>query len=258
MEETDFLNLLKQGGHLPAAPGPLAPADSRLVGTEGTTILAVRYAEGVLVAGDRRATMGNTVIYDRADKVLSIDDEAVMALSGSPAIAYEIARLLEMSLQHYRRSQLQSLSLNGKLRVLGRLLRDNLAMAMQGIGAVIPILAAYDPDESTGRIYFYDLLGAQFESVDFCTTGSGSHVVRGALYYLDRWSQPPLARMDEGASLQLVLRMLETAAEYDTATGGFRRAARVYPQVVRVSAAGITPIDEERLEELYSTHLVSQ
>jgi proteasome beta subunit len=244
MEETDFLTLLKQGGHLPAAPTAAAQVGPALAGTEGTTILALRYAEGVLVAGDRRATMGNTVVYDRADKVLGIDDEAVMALSGSPAVAYEIARLLEMSLQHYRRSQLQSLSLAGKLRVLSRLLRENLPMAMQGIGAVVPIFAAYDEQAEAGRIYFYDLLGAQFESVDFCTTGSGSHLIRGALYYLDRWGDPPLARMQEEASLELILKMLETAA-------------RVYPQVVRITASGIARIEDERLEPIYRTRLLN-
>ena len=143
IESCDFLDLLREGGHLPESAA-IAPVDHSFEDTEGTTILAVRYNEGVLVAGDRRATMGNLVVYDRADKVLSIDDDSVMAISGSPAIAYEIARMLEMSVQYYRRSQLQKLSLDGKLRTLSRLLRQNLPMAMQGVGAVIPIYAAFD------------------------------------------------------------------------------------------------------------------
>ena len=177
VESCDFLSLLKEQGHLPLDPVPAGPHGTEFATTEGTTILAIRYREGVLIAGDRRATMGNTVVYDRADKVLSIDDDAVMALAGSPAIAYEMARLLEISFQHYRRSQLQVLSLDGKLRILSRLLRDNLSLALQGIGAVIPIFAAFDADESQGKIFFYDVLGAQFESVDFCTTGSGSPII---------------------------------------------------------------------------------
>ena len=101
----DFLSLLKERGQLPHPP-PVRPAGGPgIEPTEGTTILALRFRDGVLVAGDRRATMGNTVIYDRADKVLSIDDCSVMALSGSPANAYEIARMLEISFQHYRRSR---------------------------------------------------------------------------------------------------------------------------------------------------------
>ena len=121
----DFLSLLKERGHLAQAP-PVRPAGEAegFATTEGTTILALRFRDGVLVAGDRRATMGNTVVYDRADKVLSIDDCSVMALSGSPANAYEIARMLEISFQHYRRSQLQEMSLDGKLRTLSRLVRS--------------------------------------------------------------------------------------------------------------------------------------
>jgi proteasome beta subunit len=252
MVDGDFLSLLRERGMLPATPA-MNPSGTPAI--EGTTVLAVRFAEGVLIAGDRRATMGNTVVHDRADKVLTIDDEAALALSGSPAAAYEIARLLEMSFQHYRRTQLQPLSLEGKLRVLSRLLRDNLPLALQGIGAVVPIFAAFDRGTGNGRIYFCDLLGAQFESVDFCATGSGSHIIRGALYYLNRWGEPPLARMDEAASLALVLRLLETAAAYDTATGGYRPEARVFPQVVRISAGGIAAIPETALEAVYRTEL---
>lgn len=252
--EGDFLSLLKERGLLPVAPavGQTAPASVEM--TEGTTILALRYDGGVLVAGDRRATMGNTVIYDRTDKVLSVDDRSVLALSGTPANAYEIARLLEISMQHFRRSQLQELSLDGRLRTLSRLLRDNLPMALQGIGAVVPIYATYEAADGGGRIYFYDVLGAQFETADFCTTGSGSPIIRGALYYLNRWERP-FAERSEDEALLLILKMLETAAEYDTATGGFKPVARIFPQVMRLSAAGITAIGEEALESLYAARL---
>jgi proteasome beta subunit len=250
MESCDFLDLLREGGHMPESAG-VAPAEHSFEGTEGTTILAVRYRDGVLVAGDRRATMGNLVVYDRADKVLSIDDDSVMAISGSPAIAYEIARMLEMSVQYYRRSQLQKLSLDGKLRTLSRLLRQNLPMAMQGVGAVIPIYAAFDERDAMGKIFFYDLLGATFESVDFCTTGSGSSIIRGALYYLNRWGGTPLAEMDEAAALELVVKMLETAAEYDTATGGYRENAHIFPTVMRVDANGIHSVGEDELEAIF-------
>ncbi len=254
----DFLSLLRERGHLPSPPAASAAAVKEVEATEGTTILALRYRDGVLVAGDRRATMGNLVIYDRADKVLSVDDHSVLALSGSPANAYEIARMLEISFQHFRRSQLQEMSLDGKLRTLSRLIRDNLPMAMQGIGAVVPIYATYAGGaaggECGGKIYFYDLLGAQFESVDFCTTGSGSAIIRGALYYLNRWGQP-LAEMEEQDSLELILKMLETAAEFGTATGGYKPVTRIFPQIMRVIESGITSVAESDLETLYQSWL---
>jgi proteasome beta subunit len=248
MESCDFLDLLREQGHLPVVPTVVPHGTIESV--EGTTIMALRYADGVLVAGDRRATMGNLVVYDRADKVLSIDDDAVMAIAGSPAIAYDMARMLEMSVQYYRRSQLQRLSLDGKLRTLSRLLRQNLPMAMQGIGAVVPIFAAFDQDAQASKIYFYDLLGAEFECVDFCTTGSGSNIIRGALYYQNRWGVP-LESMPEAEAVELVLKMLETAAEYDTATGGFRETARIFPQVMRVTAEGLHAVPEDEMAAIY-------
>jgi proteasome beta subunit len=253
MESADFLNILKERGQLPPAPELPGPVASAGEAAEGTTILAVRYAEGVLVAGDRRATAGHTVIHDRADKVLSVDDRSVLALSGSPASAYEIARMLEISFQHYRRTQLQELSLDGRLRTLSRLLRENLPLALQGIGAVVPIYATCEDAGSgpRGKIFFYDVLGATFESVDFCTTGSGSPIIRGSLYYLNRWERP-FAERSGAEALQLVVKMLETAAEYDTATGGFKAAAAIYPQVMRVTGEGITAVGEAELAEVYA------
>ena len=181
----DFVDLLKSTGYrfpgdsLPARP-PGPDGSLPFHPTEGTTILALRYRDGVLIAGDRRATAGTAVLYDRADKVIDIDEDSVMAISGSPAIAFEIARVLSHSFQYYRRRQLQEISLEAKLRRLSLLIRDNLPMAMQGIGAVIPIFATFDRRDSRGKIFFYDALGAQFETTDFTTTGSGSPAIRGA------------------------------------------------------------------------------
>ena len=251
IENVDFLDLIKgrsqTAQELSAGSVVAAGAES----TEGTTILALRYKGGVMVTGDRRATMGNLVVYDRADKVLAVDDSSVLALAGSPANAYEIARMLEISFQHFRRSQLQEMSLDGKLRTLSRLLRENITMAIQGIGAVIPIFATFDAPSIAGKIFFYDILGAQFESVDFCTTGSGSPSIRGALYYHNRWGGGPISEMEQPQALALALRMLETAAEYDTATGGYRAAADIYPQVMCVTADGVSAIPESELESIY-------
>ena len=112
--------------------------------TEATTILAFKFSGGVLVAGDRRATAGNTVVYDRADKVLEIDRHSIMAIAGVPATAWEMARVLEHSLQYFRRTQLQEMSVDGKVRALSKLLRDNFGFVMQGVGVVVPIFATYD------------------------------------------------------------------------------------------------------------------
>src|SRR5205823_6614204 len=159
---SDFPSLLRLQGLLaPAAQiGPMN-ARGEIVPTESTTILAFKFSDGVLVAGDRRATSGNTVVYDRADKVLEIDQRSIMAIAGVPATAWEMARVLEHSFQFFRRTQLQEMSVDGKVRALSKLLRDNFGFALQGVGVVVPIFATFDSAAGIPRVYFYDPMGAQ-------------------------------------------------------------------------------------------------
>src|SRR5580698_9412537 len=165
----DFLAVLKQKRLISEIPSGLANR-SEFKETVATTILGFKFAGGVLVAGDRRATAGNIVMYDRADKVLQIDRHSVMAIAGSPATAWEMARILGHSFQFYRRSQLQEMSLEGKVRALSKLLRDNLGLVLQGVGVVVPLFATYDREAGVARLYFYDAMGAQFEAADYAAT----------------------------------------------------------------------------------------
>ena len=254
----DFLDLLRHVNY------PLkveVPPETTQHGADveiahSTTVVAVLYREGVMIAGDRRATAGTAVIYDRAEKVLQIDRHSVLAISGSPAIAYEIARILEHSFQYFRRSQLQELSLEGKLRMLSRLIRENLAMALQGLGGVIPIFALYDlnanADENGGKIFFYDALGAHFENVDFATTGSGSIWIRGVLRYLSRFGDTALHEMDQRQAAITILRLLDIASEYDAATSGYNAKVKVFPTVKIVTPAGVDTISDDDLATWYA------
>ncbi len=254
----DFLNLLKQANYPVKVnlPSDTAQHTADIEIAHSTTVVAVLYQDGVMIAGDRRATAGTSVIYDRAEKVLQIDRHSVLAISGSPAIAYEIARVLEHSFQYFRRSQLQELSLEGKLRMLSRLIRDNLAMALQGIGGVIPIFALYDlnadKDDNGGKIFFYDALGAHFENVDFATTGSGSVWIRGVLRYLSRFGDTPLPRMDQRQAAINILRLLDIASEYDAATSGYNAKVNIFPNIKIVTPAGVDTISDDDLATWYA------
>src|SRR5690349_2984748 len=192
----DFAEILRRQGHYPPVPA-VAHASGAPTPTQATTILAFKFAGGVLMAGDRRATAGNLVVYDRADKVLEIDAFSLMAIAGVPATAWEMARVLEHSFQYYRRSQLQEMSHEGKVRALSKLLRDNLGFVMQGVGVVVPLFAAYDAPANVSRLYFYDAMGAQFEAADYAASGSGSPAVRSVLHYENRWGTKPLAKRRE-------------------------------------------------------------
>src|SRR6202045_1139282 len=220
--------------------------------TEATTILAFKFSAGVLVAGDRRATSGNTVVYDRADKVLEIDRHSIMAIAGGPATAWEMARVLEHSFQYFRRTQLQEMSVDGKVRALSKLLRDNFGFVMQGVGVVVPIFATYDGNSKPeARLYFYDAMGAQFEVTDYAATGSGSPGVRGILYYAHNWGQKKLQELNEGEAVAIALRALDTAAEADTSTGGVDRGGKIFPLIKIVSRDGITTLPEEKIAGVF-------
>lgn len=247
----DFIELLRKispqslnenlSAHSPLATAP----------TQATTILAFKYKDGVIVAGDRRATAGNFIVHEHADKVLEIDEHSVLALSGAPAVAFEMAHVLEHSFRYFRRSQLQELSIEAKVRALAQLIKSNLPLIIQGIGVVVPIFVTYDLKSSNpgGKVFFYDALGAQFEVADFSTTGSGSLAVRSLLYYENRWGKP-LVQRDEKEALTMAVRCLDCAAEADTATGGINARKHVYPMVKLIRKDGITQVPDSALKEI--------
>src|SRR6266478_4614439 len=254
----DFPTLLRRKGLLGPAGivDPISPVGGRRLKewqpTEATTILAFKFSGGVLVAGDRRATAGNTVVYDRADKVLEIDRHSIMAIAGVPATAWEMARVLEHSFQYFRRTQLQEMSVDGKVRALSKLLRDNFGFVMQGVGVVVPIFATYDGNSKPeARLYFYDAMGAQFEATDYAATGSGSPAVRGILYYENNWGVKPLHKLSEEEAVSIALRALDTAAESDTSTGGVDRGGKIFPLIKIVSREGITTLPEEKIAGVF-------
>jgi proteasome beta subunit len=224
-------------------PGPFAAAgEAREV--HGTTVLALRYDGGVLVLADRRATMGNLVMYDQAEKIIALDDSTVVAISGSFARSIEVCRLLKHSFKYYKRMHLNEMSLEGKLQEISKALSANLAMALQGIGVFLPIVAARDPKTGQFDVYFFDGAGARFENADYACAGSGSERIRGIFEYLTRtqghWSQRGLEPV-----LLDGLRMLDIAADLDSATGGF---GKVLPAAKVLDADGVKDVPAEDLE----------
>lgn len=253
----DFFQLLQEQGYRfsNGAVGPEASTTSVSSLTHSTTVLAVKYRDGVLVGGDRRATAGNMVMYDRTDKVLEIDRHCVMAIAGVPATAFEMARVLEHSFKYYRRSQLQDLSFEGKLRALSKLLKENVPAALAGTGAVVPVFAGYDHQQGCGKIFFYDILGAEFEGVEHAISGSGSPTIRGILHYVNRWGGKPINTLNEEEATILVLRLLTSAAEFDSATGGVNVEANLYPIIKRITETGTYTIPAEHLKTLFSAQV---
>lgn len=228
-----------------------ASAESAPVQTQATTVFAFHFAEGVLMAGDRRATAGNIIVTDRVEKVIEIDATSLLAIAGVPATAFEMARVMQTSFEYYRRSQLQALSLPAKVRALARLLRENLPLTMQGVGVVAPLFAGLDQTVSPAqpRVYFYDPLGAQFQTVDYVASGSGSGTIRSILSFQERYGHPKPSEMKLGEAVKFALRLLMVASEFDSATGGVNPAARSFATLKVLRASGVESISDERQEE---------
>lgn len=244
----DFLSLL--------ADRSIAPLSARMTDaapeqTQGTTVFAFAFSEGVMIVGDRRATAGNYIVTDKVDKVIELDATSVLAIAGVPATAFEMARVLQTSFEYYRRSQLQSLSLAAKVRALARLLRENLPMTVQGLGVVVPIFAGVDvhAEPPEPKIYFYDALGAQFQAVAHAASGSGSPTIRSILSFEENYGTPKPSEMNRQDAVRFALRLLATAAEFDSATGGVNPASRNFATIRVLTASGVELVDDDTQAE---------
>jgi proteasome beta subunit len=230
---TDFLgttapDLLPGRRTLPAVPvGELAP--------HATTIVAVTFAGGVLMGGDRRATMGNLISSRDIEKVYAADSWSVIGIAGAAGIAIEMVRLYQVELEHYEKIEGMTMSLDGKANRLAGMIRGNLGAAMQGL-AVVPLFAGYDLDAaegvSPGRIFSYDVTGGNYEERGYASVGSGSLFAKNSLK--KTW-RPGL---DADAATRTVVESLYDAADDDSATGGPDPVRRLYPIVYRVDAEG--------------------
>lgn len=245
----DFAKLLE--AHGVRVPIFEPPRPDSLVGAHGTTVIAVKFDRGVLNIADRRATAGNVIFYEEAEKILKLDDETLIAIAGSYATAFEAVRFLQHSFKYYARSQLQEMSLEGKLSEVSRVLARALPGALQGIGGFVPIVSAFDKEKNEGRIFFYDVMGARFESREFGAAGSGAERIRGAFEYIVR-TKGPFRKMKLEEALRETLLLLEIAASLDTATGGIRQ---YLPLAKTVTAEGVSDVPEEILRSIQKTLL---
>jgi len=251
----DFFELLKRSGYNPQQVLSGVFENKNLEIPQGTTVLAFHYRDGVIVAGDRRATAGNAIMYDRCDKVIPIDDYSLMAIAGVPATAFEMARVLSHNFEYYRRSQLRTMSTEGKVRALSRLLKDNMSMAMQGVGAVSPLFATYDTQQEKAFLYFYDMLGAEFQILTHVATGSGSPMIKGVLEYENLWGLNPLEERSEKDATSLSIRLLQTAAQFDSATGQARPEDKLYPIIAKITKEGYEFISDNEMESIYKSSM---
>lgn len=215
-------------------------AARRLSVPEGTTVLALRYGDGVIIAGDRQATEGHLVAHRYIQKVFAADHYSAVAIAGTAGLAIEMVRLFQVELEHYEKLEGRRLTLDGKATFLARLVRGQLPMAMQGL-VVVPLFAGYDDLDREGRLYSYDVVGGRYEERDFAATGSGARLAKS---YLRTTYAPDL---DPEQATTLAIEALVSAAQEDTATGGPDLRRGILPTVFRIDAGGVGELSEEEL-----------
>lgn len=219
------------------------PAPVSVQETHGTTVIALRYDKGVLLLADRRATMGNLIMFEQAEKILPLDDSTVVAVSGAYARSLEISRYLRHAFKYYERLNLVEISSEGKLMEISKALQSNLPAASNGIGLFLPIAATFDKATESFGVYFFDAAGARFQSADYACAGSGSERIRGVFEYLLRLKGPWSGRTLSDVLLD-GLTMLDIAADLDSATGGFRKNL---PAAMVLTRSGVSPVPEREL-----------
>ena len=212
--------------------------------THGTTIVALRYAEGVIMAGDRRATEGYSIASRAIDKVFPADGHSGVAIAGAAGPAVEMVRLFQTELEHYEKVEGVALSLEGKANQLGGMIRRNLPMAMEGL-AVVPIYAGYDLRRRIGRIFKYDLTGGRYEEGDFHATGSGGRDARTTIKLGYREG------LDRAEAIQLAVEGLYQAADEDSATGGPDVVRGIYPTVATITVAGFERVEDTEVAQRF-------
>jgi proteasome beta subunit len=216
----------------------------------GTTIVAIRFADGVLMAGDRRATAGPSIAHRAMDKVHPADRHSGVAIAGAAGPAMEMVRLFQLQLEHYEKVEGQALSLEGKANQLAQMVRSHLGMAMQGF-VVVPLFAGYDLLRRTGRIFTYDPTGGRYEETDFHADGSGGRDARTTVKL--GW-RPDLTRSE---AVELAVRALWQAADEDSATGGPDAVRGIYPTMATITAAGYEPVPEAEVAERFAAVIAS-
>jgi proteasome beta subunit len=209
----------------------------------GTTVIAIRYRDGVIMVGDRQATAGYQVASRRIEKIFKCDDLSGIGIAGAAGPAMEMAKLFQTELEHYEKVEGDNLSLDGKANKLGQMIRMNLPAAMQGL-VVIPIFAGYDEKASAGRLFKYDITGGRYEETNYDAQGSGAKDARDSLKKL--WRRD----MTRDEALRIALEALIDAADEDIGTGGPDPIRGIYPTVKTITRAGFVEVADDEVRRV--------
>ena len=239
---TSFADLLRQTSpELLPGRRETAGADGEApMVPHGTTVLALRYRDGVVMAGDRQASEGYQVSSRRIEKIFKADDLSGVGIAGAAGPAMEMARLFQTELEHYEKVEGENLSLDGKANKLGQMVRLNLPMAMQGL-VVVPIFAGFDERAGTGRLFKYDVTGGRYEEADYFAQGSGGKDARDSLKKRFKRDMP------REEAVRVAIEALIDAADEDLGTGGPDLLRGILPSVKTITRSGFSDAPEDEI-----------
>jgi len=210
----------------------------------GTTVLSFKYADGVIVAGDRLATEGHRVASRDIEKVFPTDSHSLIAIAGAAGPAIEMARLMRIELEHYEKIEGELLEIEGKANKLSQMIRQNLPAAMQGL-VVVPLFAGYDLRRRQGRLWKFDITGGRYEETDYEATGSGG------LYAGESLKKSHSAGCSRDEGLRMAIQALTDASDEDRATGGVDLGRKIFPVVCFCDEAGIARAADDQIESIF-------
>ncbi len=252
---THYPDLTLRGEGLAAAAAPARYDAGRGPGPisvpQATTVLAIKYQDGAVIAGDRRATEGFQIADRRIEKVFKIDDYSAMAIAGAAGPCIEMAKLFQTELEHYEKLEGMPLSCEGKANKLGQMVKANLPMVFQGL-VVMPLYVGFDQKRGEGRIFKYDITGGRYEESDYHAIGSGGKDARNTM------REHFKRNLSQSEALKLALLSLYNAADDDVGTGGPDLVRGIYPTAKFVTAQGIIDVTDEQIRGVYDAMIASR
>jgi len=173
---------------------------------KGTTTIGMVCKDGVVVATERRATMGTTIAHKTAKKVYRINDHLAMTTAGLVGDAQMLARYLKGETDLYKLQRGSDIPVKGAATLMSNILNQR-KFAPYYVQLIIGGV-----DKSGPHIFSLDAAGGSIED-KYTTTGSGSPYVFGVLEdnYRDNIT------IDEG--IDLAIRALSAAMKRDSASG---------------------------------------
>jgi proteasome beta subunit len=234
----------------PEAKPPAQPIPADIAGAHGTTVLGLKFADGVIMAGDRRATEGFSIADDKIEKVFAADEYSAVAIAGAAGQATEIVKLFQVELEHYEKVSGDRLSLEGKANRLAQMIRQNFPFALQGL-IVVPLFGGFDDRRSEGRLFRYDATGGRWEEENFAATGSGGRPAKSTLK--KRWQ----AGLNRNDAIRVAVEALRDAGEEDVATSGPDPIRGIWPTVKIMTTGGVEEVSEDDVRRAYEA-LVAQ